>query len=258
MSDALLLLRLEHGNLSQLLDLIDEQRQLAKAGGELDLELLGTVAEYFGGYPDKCHHPVEDLVYRRLTMRDPDAVSDPEKLEDEHAQIERLTVELAKAIAANDAGPELAEVLGRFTNDYRKHMAMEEEHFFPAAAKALSEQDWDEIEFKLFDSPDPLFDQAAHERFHALRERINRLARGSHRRAARLRQVRQLGTLTSVGEFNAFLESADYAYRLEARPEGGYTVMTGSRPLVDIPAGDVSQAIWCAYFFVQGLEEKPV
>jgi hemerythrin-like domain-containing protein len=258
MSDALLLLRLEHENLSQLLDLIDEQRQIARTGGELDLDLLGTVAEYFGGYPDKCHHPVEDLVFQRLKMRDPGAVSDPDKLADEHAQIERLTAELAEAIAANDDEPGLAAVLEQFTNDYRKHMAMEEEHFFPAAARTLSEQDWDEIDFSLFDSPDPLFDHAAHERFHGLRDRINKLARSSQRRSARLRQVRQLNKLAGVEEFNAFLEAADYPYRLETRPEGGYTVMTGARPLVDIPACDAPQAIWCAYFFVQGLEEDPV
>lgn len=258
MSDALLLLRLEHENLGQLLDLIDEQRQLTKAGDDLDLGLLETIAEYFGGYPDKCHHPVEDLLYRRLKMRDPDAVSDPDKLEAEHAQIERLTAELAEAIASSDDGPGLAEVLERFVNDYRKHMAMEEEHFFPAAAKALSEQDWDEIDFRLFDSPDPLFDHAAHERFHGLRERINALARGSHRRAARLRQLRQLSKVASVDEFNGFLEAADYGYRLESKPEGGYTVKTGSRPLVDIPACEIAQAIWCAYYFVQGLEEEPV
>ena len=134
---------------------------------------------------------------------------------------------------------------------------MEEEHFFPAAAQALSEQDWDEIDFKLFDSSDPLFDAAAHARFHGLRERINKLARSSHRRTARLRQLRQLGKLTTVEEFNAFLEAAHYAYRLETRSEGGYTVVGGSRPLVDIPICTVSQAIWCAYFFVQGLEEDP-
>lgn len=258
MSDALLLLRLEHENLGQLLDLIDEQRQLTKAGGDLDLSLLETITEYFSGYPEKCHHPVEDLVFRRLKMRDPDAISKPDKLEAEHAQIERLTAELAETIASGNDGPGLAEVLERFVNDYRMHMAMEEEHFFPAAAKALSEQDWDEIDFRLFDSPDPLFDHAAHERFHGLRERINALARGSHRRSARLRQLKQLSRLTSVDEFNAFLEVADYAYRLERRAEGGYTVMTGSRPLIDIPACEISQAIWCAYFFVQGLEEEPV
>jgi len=258
MSDALLLLRLEHENLDQLLDLIDEQRQIAKSGGDPDLDLLETVADYFGGYPDKCHHPVEELVFRRLKMRAPDAVTDPDKLTDEHAQIERQTEELAQAIASKDDKQELAAVLERFVNDYRNHMAMEEEHFFPAAAKALSEQDWDDIDFKLFDGPDPLFDDTAHERFHGLRERINALALTSHRRAARLRQVRQLGELKSVDAFNAFLESADYAYRLESRPGGGYTVMSGSHALVDIPACKITRAIWCAYFFVQGLEEEPV
>ena len=258
MSDALLLLRLEHSNLSQLLDLIDEQCQLVTAGREFDLGLLETVTEYFSGYPDKCHHPVEDLVFQRLKMRDPAAVSDPDKLADEHADIERLTASLSQAISGagggNTAG--LADTMQRFVTDYREHMAMEEDHFFPAAAKALSEQDWNEIDFKLFDNPDPLFDPATHKRFHVLRERINSLAQDSHKRTRRLRELRQAGKFSSVEEFNEFLEAADYAYRLESKPAGGYTVITGSQKLIDIPDCAVAQAIRCAYFFVQGLEDK--
>ncbi|MDH3508895.1 MAG: hemerythrin domain-containing protein, partial [Gammaproteobacteria bacterium] len=133
MSDALLLLRLEHENLGQLLDLIDEQRQLRETGGDLDLGLLETVTEYFSGYPEQCHHPVEELVFRRLKMRDPDAVTDSDKLTDEHAQIERLTAELAEAVTSDSDTTTLAEIMKRFVTDYRRHMSMEEEHFFPAA-----------------------------------------------------------------------------------------------------------------------------
>lgn len=259
MSDALLLLRLEHGNMSQLLDLVDEQCQLVTTGSEFDLGLLETVAEYFSGYPDKCHHPVEELVFQRLKMRDPAAVSDPNTLTDEHEEIELLTASLSQAVseASGDNTAGLADTMQRFVTDYRKHMAMEEEHFFPAAAKALSEQDWNEIDFKLFDNPDPLFDPATHKRFHVLRERINSLAQDSHKRARRLRELRQVGKFSNVEDFNEFLEAADYAYRLESKPAGGYTVVTGSRQLIDIPDGDVAQVVRCAYFFVQGLEEAP-
>lgn len=157
----MLLLRLEHGNLSQLLDLIEEQCQLVKTGNDCDPGLLEVVAEYFGGYPDQCHHPVEDLVFQRLKERAPAAVSDPNKLTDEPREIERLTENLSQAVS--EAGS------GRLTN---------------------------------------------------LAEAMERFVTG---------------------------------YRLESKPTGGYT---GSRELIDISDCDVAQAMRCAYFFVQGLEEE--
>ena len=57
MSNTLVLLRLEHGNLSKLLGLIEDQVTAADAGRLMDEELLRLAAEYFSDYPDRCHHP---------------------------------------------------------------------------------------------------------------------------------------------------------------------------------------------------------
>ena len=72
MPDTLFLLRLEHGNLSKLLGLIENQVAAADAGMPMDEQLLSLASEYFYDYPDRCHHPKEDLVYRRLGERDPE------------------------------------------------------------------------------------------------------------------------------------------------------------------------------------------
>lgn len=199
MPDALLLLHLEHENFNGLLDLIDEQRHNLEQGNDVDINLLKSVAEYFSGYPDECHHPIEDTVLRQLCMRDSKAVPDLDldKLSKEHKEIERLTGLLATTLSAcahaGDAQtPELGEVMQQFVNYYRDHMMMEEEHFFPLAAKALLKEDWKKIEFDLFYREDPLLERGAHERFQILREIIESSARESYRRAARLRQEKRV------------------------------------------------------------------
>ena len=55
-------------------------------------------------------------------------------------------------------------------------MLMEEQHFFPLALQRLSRNDFAEIEFTLFDQPDPLFNRDAETRFAELRAEIARLA----------------------------------------------------------------------------------
>ena len=115
MMDVLLLLRLEHKNFGELLNLIDKQRYNLEQGGNVDINLLQSLVEYLSGYPDECHHPVEDIVLRRLCLRDPGAMQDADRLSKEHGEIERLTGLFATTVTATvNAGdaqtPELGEV----------------------------------------------------------------------------------------------------------------------------------------------------
>jgi hypothetical protein len=52
---------------------------------------------------------------------------------------------------------------------------MEDRHFFPAARAALEPHDWTEIASAVTSRKDPLFSDAAEDRFDALRAHILRL-----------------------------------------------------------------------------------
>jgi hypothetical protein len=54
-------------------------------------------------------------------------------------------------------------------------MMMEDRDFFPAALKALKPQDWTEIASASTSRKDPLFSDAAEERFDMVRAHIQRL-----------------------------------------------------------------------------------
>jgi hemerythrin-like domain-containing protein len=67
------------------------------------------------------------------------------------------------------------EIIRDFIVHERRHIAMEERDFLPAAVKALQPQDWAEIASRLTDQKDPLFSETVEERFDAVRKHILQL-----------------------------------------------------------------------------------
>ena len=178
MSDTVLLLRLEHGNIAKLLDIIEAQLSKLDQAEDIDCELIGLVVDYLRSYGDTCHHPKEDLIFHALCKRNPDAAKAVGDLAQEHVDMARLTEALAREVKSAQESEhrvnrlKLKTPLTDFLVSYRRHLAMEEKHLFPAALRDLTEGDWEEIEFDTFDREDPLFSEAVEARFERLRERI--------------------------------------------------------------------------------------
>jgi len=257
MPDTLFLLRLEHGNQSKLLGFVEDQLAAADKGESLDGELLGLVAEYFCDFPDQCHHPKEDLVYRRLGERDPDSCKGIRDLVEDHRQLHRLTDDFATAVRRLDddaeaATPAALESMRRFTRHLRQHMDDEESHFFRLAEDQLSPDDWASLDFALFDRDDPLFEHAAEQRFAALQRRVEALAGDSQLRRAQNAAFAALGTLASVDDFNELMRSTGREFRLARFAQGGYGLERAGELLLHIPESSPQTAAWCAYGYVSG------
>ena len=258
MPDTLFLLRLEHGNLSKLLRLIEDQVAAADAGIPMDEELLSLACEYFSDYPDRCHHPKEDLVYRRLSERDPDSRAGLRDLVVEHRRLHQLTESFAEAVRRlreepQSAQPSSREVIREFTERYRQHMRDEDERFFPLAEERLSKDDWDSLDFATFDRDDPLFDHAAEERFSALRERIDELAEQAKAQPSVLDAAKGLRALSGIESFNESMKLAGQPFRLARFAQGGYGLERHSKLLLYVPECSAERAAWCAYCYLRGL-----
>lgn len=258
MRDTLFLLRLEHGNLSKLLGLIEDQVALADAGKQMDAELLCLASEYFSDYPDRCHHPKEDLVYKVLSIRNSDSCAGLHDLTADHRRLH----ELAKAFAAavrrlreepRAPGANPREVILEFARHYRQHMQLEEEQFFRLAEERLSKDDWDTLDFTVFEQDDPLFDHVAEKRFSVLRERIEALAERGKARRSILEAADGLRGLSGIDGFNESMSSAGQRFRLARFAEGGYGLEGDRELLLHIPECSEERAAWCAYSYLRGL-----
>jgi len=257
MRDTLSLLRLEHWNLSRLLAVIEEQVTLAEAGERMDEELLRLAAEYFCDYPDRCHHPKEDLVYQLLVKRDPAARAELRDLVADHRQLHELAQAFSDAVrppAGNSATAEPAarDVIVQFTTHYRQHMRLEEERFFRLAEERLSRDDWDLLDFTMFDEDDPLFDNATERRFAGLRGRIEALAERDKARRAVIEAAERLQGLSGIESFNEMMTAAGRRARLLGMAKGGYGLEIDRELVLFIPDCPAERAAWCAYCFLQG------
>ena len=254
MSNLITSLQIDHRNMVGLLDVIQQQATHLTRGEPVNYRLLDSAFAYLSGYPDRCHHPKEDLVYRKLVTRRPDLATSLENLVAEHEQLAQLTRNLTAALAeprqaALPGGNYLAERLTEFLRLYRHHMLMEDQHFFPAALRWLSPDDFAEIDFTLFDQPDPLLDPSAEGTFAELRGGIMQLAArektssDAHQEAALLAEIRDPAT------FNAAMQRSGTAVRLVGSSQTGYELEHNGKVLVHIPACSESRAAWCAYFY---------
>jgi hemerythrin-like domain-containing protein len=257
MSDAIFMLQLEHENLAQSLDLIEDQIRRLASGAPIDGSLLLLAIEYLNDFPEECHHPKEDLVFRMLQRRAPSRVAGLPDLGVEHAQLARSSERFAKDVRGVLDAPEGApvEMLQQYIDAYRRHMAAEEKHFFPLALESLTRDDFASLDYQLFDRRDHLFDHAAEARFAHLRREIQQRAgdgpagSGAGSGRAPTDEIALLRGLDSVESFNrAMLERG---LRLVSYRAGGYALEDEGRWLLDIPDCDESRAAWCAYFYVK-------
>ncbi len=177
MSATLDVLRDEHRKMAKLLTILNREVRSFNDNKAVDFELVDSILEYSLNFPDACHHPKEDVVYRRLCELDSEAAKAVGNLAEEHEELHQLTKRFAIAVEnvlkdqtlPRDWFTEIAEDYLRFL---RRHMQMEEVVFFPAAQRALSDEDWKAVDDEVFNKTDLLFDDQTDERFEALRKAI--------------------------------------------------------------------------------------
>jgi hemerythrin-like domain-containing protein len=172
----------EHRNIEKLLGILERELEIFDRGGRPDYEVIGAIISYFEVYTELYHHPQEDMVFDKLRERDPVAAAEVGDLVREHSRGSERLRAVAQAVRYVLADGEFLRkdvdtIVRGFVSHERKHMAMEDGYFFPAALKALTAQDWAEIASAVTGQKDPLFSDATEERFDALREHIVRLER---------------------------------------------------------------------------------
>jgi hemerythrin-like domain-containing protein len=246
---------------SRVLDVLEHQIERLEGGAPIDEPLVSAAAAYLRGFPDECHHPKEDLVYRKLAERDPGAAASLSHLLADHQKLSAAAEGFDHALqgvlaAAGSIGSDQTEPLRNFLRSYRRHMEAEELGFFPAVLGSLDRDDLAELDHELFDRADPLFDPAAEARFAELRREVETRPSGSPPTADRRgngpsgEEFALLHDLRGVDQFNDAMDGR--GFRLLAHRAGGFTLERNGRWLLDVPDCDATRAAWCAYYFVKG------
>jgi hemerythrin-like domain-containing protein len=174
------ILRQEHRNIEKLLHVLERELSVFARGDRPDYEVVHAVIAYFEVYPDAYHHPTEDMVFEKLKVRDPASAADIGDLAAEHRRGAEGLRRVARAVEDVLADQELLrqnvnDIIRDFIEQERRHIAMEERDFFPAAVNSLQARDWAEIASRLTDQRNPLFSEVVEERFEVVRRHILQL-----------------------------------------------------------------------------------
>ena len=179
MPKAIKILLEEHRNIKKLLNVLEQELKIFDQTHQPDYEIFQAIIEYFQAYPESYHHPKEDVVYKKLKLRDPAIAKSIGDVEKEHEVEANRLREFAQAVEAILAGRELPRqsfhnIVRDFVAHQRQHMDKEERLLFPAAVKSLRPEDWAEIDERLNNGKDPLFDGVIEMEFRALQLTILR------------------------------------------------------------------------------------
>jgi len=177
MASVIEVLREEHRNITRLLQALEYQIDVFAEAGAPDYDVVGGVADYFLDYPDRCHHPKEDVVFAQLRQAHPKETAAIGDLAKEHRAIheqaqqfrDTVNVLLNETDIARSAVVDAAHV---FIEAERRHMRMEEERFFPLAERLLTRDSWQKVDAELIKRSDPLFGARVEEGFRKLSERL--------------------------------------------------------------------------------------
>ena len=135
------------------------------------------IVYYLAQFPDRFHHPREDIAFGKLAERDPSTQIRVRDLLSEHKVIasagKRLVEQLDGILA--DAMLERESVTvnaATYIAYYRQHMAGEETDLFPRLEEVLGGEDWKAVDDAITPELDPLFGGEVGQRYQQLHRQI--------------------------------------------------------------------------------------
>jgi len=182
MINAIQTIRDEHRSIAAVLHAL---KQLAKDAQDSSVEprfdVFRAMIYYIDQYPERLHHPKEEkYLFSRVEQRAPEAKALLEDLRAEHVKGAQLIRDLEQALVGLEVGwgggPEVfLAAVDAYAAFHWSHMRKEEEQLLPIAQRALSAEDWREIDAGFAGNDDPIAD-LREEDFQKLFTRIVTLA----------------------------------------------------------------------------------
>jgi hemerythrin-like domain-containing protein len=175
----------EHRHLGGLIRVLEVTSGHRGPLRKADYYLLRDIVGYVHDYAERVHHPTEDLLVRKLLLRQSGAKRLVERLQRQHESASMETQRLLDqldALVRPGAEPTRAarKACAVFAKHQRAHLRFEDEKIFPRAIASLSGADWKAIGARLFAAEDPLFGRKIGARHRVLYEYLLAHARNPH------------------------------------------------------------------------------
>ena len=183
-------LRAEHRHMATVMQLFIDQLKSLEDGQSVDAHVLYEVMEYMVTWPDRYHHPREDLIYGRVAELSPKAADEVDTLQRDHDRTAQNGRQLLRDIQAWRDGVLAADKVvksGRaYVDHIYEHMNVEEKVVFPHIESVLTLEDWRELaeDDQLQAVSLPVFGPRVQREFRTLARRLRRRVRRTAERGA--------------------------------------------------------------------------
>lgn len=198
-------LRAEHRHMGTIMQLFADQLRAIEAGELVDTHVVYEIMNYMVTWPDRFHHPREDLIYSRVAEITPSLADDVDTLQRDHDNTAKRGRALLRDIERWRIGEMSGLVVvnsGRgYIEHLYEHMNVEEAVVFPRIEKVLTLQDWREL------AEDDQLKAVASSVFGPLVQREFRNMTRKLRRS--VRRAVERGTLVEWLGIEAFMESLE-------------------------------------------------
>lgn len=172
----------EHRSISAVLSALKSLTDMARdPNARPKFEVFHAMIYYIDSFPERMHHPKEDkYLFARLLQRDPSARALVEDLQAEHVASAQLVRDLERSLLDYEqswpaGAARFAEAVEAYSEFHWRHMRKEERELLPLAERALTAEDWSEIDAAFAGNRDPIADLRAAD-FDSLYQRIVCLA----------------------------------------------------------------------------------
>jgi hemerythrin-like domain-containing protein len=144
-------LMIEHRLIERMVGVLEDYVTAAQAGKRVNPDFIEMVCDFFRTYGDKTHHgKEEDILFTALAKKDlsGDHRNMLNRLIDEHVQARKMIGQLAQAKeryvkGEESAGSDILSSLKAITVLYRKHIELEDKHFFIPSLKYFTKNEMD-------------------------------------------------------------------------------------------------------------------
>lgn len=153
----------EHRHMATVLKLLEQQLDLIGSDGNADTHILYETMHYMTQYPDRFHHPREDVIFQRAAQLSSQLADDVDAMQRDHDQMAVSGAAALQSIVDWRQGQldsdKVVEIGRAYIADLFRHMEVEEQLLFPQIELTLGARDWRELseDDALLPAPDPVF-----------------------------------------------------------------------------------------------------
>lgn len=207
-------LRAEHRHMSTVMQLFSDQLKAIEAGELVDTHVVYEIMDYMVMWPDRFHHPREDLIYARVAEIDEKSVDDVDTLQRDHDRTATRGGEVLKDIRrwreGDVSGTAVVKSGRAYIDHIYEHMNIEEKLVFPRIEKVLTLQDWRELaeDDEIQAVADPVFGPRVQREFRNMTRKLRRNVRRSVERGTMVEWIGIEALMESLEVVSIAYESA--------------------------------------------------